>query len=274
MGGKHKKGICIIEGCGDANKIVGRGLCRRHYEYFRREGTLGNFDRRFVPTMISAENTKLCGGCKRDLAIESFSLNPTKLNPARRKSVCIDCVRETSKKLRDSRRDKGLCLYCDKPQVPGTAKCRSHLDQRIKYRATPFAKINGLLTGARLRARKDGVVCTLDSEWVKKRLAGRCELSGLPFDFEAGKKIGRFNPYAPSIDRREAGGDYTPDNCRMVVMALNVGMNYWGEDIYRTVARAYLRQRRNRRDVLKTADTETPNLFSTISQYVRISRKH
>jgi hypothetical protein len=126
------------------------------------------------------------------------------------------------------------------------------------------------LTSTRLRAEDKGLVFNLDAEWIRSRLEGVCELTGLPFDLEPGNRIGRFNPYAPSIDRRIAGGNYTPENCRMIVMALNVGMNYWGEQIYKHVAKAYLKKSRENSS---KHNPQTHNLFLENPQSVRM-RKH
>ena len=115
---------------------------------------------------------------------------------------------------------------------------------------------------------------TLDAEWIRTRLAGVCELTGLPFDLEPGKKMGRFNPYAPSIDRIISGGNYTPENCRMIVMALNVGINYWGEEIYRHVAKEYLNHRHEGKEKNDTLDEPyNLNLMLENPHAVRI-RKH
>jgi hypothetical protein len=101
-----------------------------------------------------------------------------------------------------------------------------------------------MFVNARSGAKNDKVKFTLDKQWILARLKyGHCELTGIAFDFEIGGRIGRFNPYSPSIDRRTAGGDYSPENCRIILTALNVGINYWGEDIYRHIAKQYLNQR-------------------------------
>jgi hypothetical protein len=46
------------------------------------------------------------------------------------------------------------------------------------------------------------------------------------------------HPYAPSLDRIECSKGYTASNTRLVCVAVNFGMNEWGEDVYRELAKA------------------------------------
>lgn len=62
-----------------------------------------------------------------------------------------------------------------------------------------------------------------------------CAVSGLPFSLEwgAGK-----NPFAPSLDRKDNSKGYTRENARLVLSAVNFGMNVWGLDIYAAICAA------------------------------------
>jgi hypothetical protein len=86
----------------------------------------------------------------------------------------------------------------------------------------------------------------------------------------------RLNPYSPSIDRKIAGGDYSPANCRMILIALNIGINHWGEEVYRLIAKSYLRQRREKKRQRNTPQELTQNydlaLEGQSAQSVRIRR--
>jgi hypothetical protein len=46
------------------------------------------------------------------------------------------------------------------------------------------------------------------------------------------------HPFAPSIDRVLSVGHYTPDNVRLVCVAVNFGMGQWGQEVYMKLARA------------------------------------
>lgn len=66
-----------------------------------------------------------------------------------------------------------------------------------------------------------------------------CAVTGMPFTLEI---VGGRKPYAPSIDRVDCAKGYTPDNCRVVCLAVNYAMNVWGEAVFRRMISA-LRQR-------------------------------
>jgi len=203
---------CAAPNCGPS-VIVGRGLCMKHYHEFRFSGELENYAVKRPPPGEFL-TVKKCGKCKLVLPIESFSLNGTEKYPSRRHSICNEC------------------------KYPVT---KSQLKRRL---LTSRGRATDLLKNAQGRAASKGLICTLTEEWIEEKLLAGCEMTGFPFDLEGGKSIGRFNPYGPSIDRIIAGSNYTPENCRMVIMAINVAMNAWGEEFYRKIARAHFKHRR------------------------------
>lgn len=214
---KHHSSLlrqCAALGCGPS-VIVGRGLCMKHYHEFRNAGELENYAvKRLAPGEM--RKTKICNKCKIEKPIDLFSFNGTEKYPCRRYSICNDCKQ---------------------------ANTKAQTKRRL---STSRGRSTDLLTNARVRAESKGLICTLTEEWVEEKLLAGCELTGFPFDLEGGKSIGRFNPFGPSIDRIVAGSNYTPENCRMVIMAINVAMNAWGEELYRKIARAHFKHRREK----------------------------
>lgn len=73
------------------------------------------------------------------------------------------------------------------------------------------------MSWARRRAFSSGKSLTITRAFVQERLErGVCEVSGLPFVYEAG------SPFAPSLDRRDNSQGYTPDNTQVVVLMYNM----------------------------------------------------
>lgn len=102
-----------------------------------------------------------------------------------------------------------------------------------------FYKFMLSVRGARKRAALKGWNCALsdaDALVLWRRCGGRCELTGIEFDFEAAGGKHQRRPYAPSIDRRDNSLGYVPGNVRVVCVAVNIAMNQWGEDVLHRLA--------------------------------------
>lgn len=117
--------------------------------------------------------------------------------------------------------------------------------RRAKYRSSPEGRAYDLLYSAKTRAKKKNLTYELDQEWLldlfqKQEL--KCSLTKLPFSFEANAtdRKKHFNPYAPSIDRIDCTKGYTKDNCRLILSAMNLALNDFGEEVFTRVAEAYL----------------------------------
>lgn len=66
--------------------------------------------------------------------------------------------------------------------------------------------------------------------WLVRRSRGRCELSGIHFDFgyDLAAMKGSRRPFAPSIDRIDSQRGYTVDNCRIICVIANYALGGWG----------------------------------------------
>lgn len=110
---------------------------------------------------------------------------------------------------------------------------------------------------ARKNAKSRGIAFDLSRQDVLQiweRSGGRCELTGLQFDLF--KRNGyRRRPFAPSLDRVLCSEGYSVTNCRLVVVAINLALNEWGEDVFARIARAYLGQRERNFPTLKKYPT-------------------
>jgi len=63
---------------------------------------------------------------------------------------------------------------------------------------------------------------------VVRRANGRCEVSGIPFEFDQ-RAYGRRRPFIPSLDRKLSEWGYTKKNVRLVVAIVNQALSEWGD---------------------------------------------
>lgn len=85
---------------------------------------------------------------------------------------------------------------------------------------------------------------------ARRVAAGKCEVTGIPFDLDISK---RAKPFAPSIDRRDSSLGYTPENVQVVVWIYNAAKSHWSHAEVMRMARALCD-----RDLRKITDTNNP----------------
>src|SRR5262249_17993898 len=103
------------------------------------------------------------------------------------------------------------------------------------------AWLRRLERSAKARAIKVGMDFQLEPGYTVKlynEQSGVCAVSGLKFTLERFDDALVKHPIAPSIDRKLSSGGYTPDNVRLVCVAVNFGMGQWGQEVYMRLARA------------------------------------
>jgi len=95
-----------------------------------------------------------------------------------------------------------------------------------------------ILSGIKKTCRVYNLEFRLTREWIQEKLnRGVCELTGIAFDME-----GKRTQNSPSIDRISSKEGYTPENCRMVLWALNRGLCNYGLDYMMTLFEMILRK--------------------------------
>lgn len=146
---------------------------------------------------------KQCSMCLKERPLDCFSLYSGNHHKSAYLPRCDDCRKiatETKeKKKKKNARDRWKPNY-----------------QTIEGR------VSSMFHGARNRARQQCLKFNLTRDWIRERLiAGYCEVSGLEFDMKP-YGIGKRNLRAPSIDRIQAQGNYTMDNCQMTILGYNL----------------------------------------------------
>jgi len=113
-----------------------------------------------------------------------------------------------------------------------------------KRRLNPMGRAKALIDSAISRCKTTGGKITITQEWIAKKIEnGVCEISGLKFDLESKNYADRkSNPYAPSLDRIDSNNkDYTEDNVRVVLSAVNIAINFHGLDVMMPIFRGIVK---------------------------------
>jgi hypothetical protein len=71
------------------------------------------------------------------------------------------------------------------------------------------------------------------------RSNGKCEITGIKFSDEipTGSKTA---PFSMSLDRIDSSKGYVLENCRVVCLAVNLGMREWGENVMVRIGKAMM----------------------------------
>jgi hypothetical protein len=105
------------------------------------------------------------------------------------------------------------------------------------------ARLRQLQAGARKRAGKSYDLPPGFTASLFERQGGRCAVTGIRFSLEEYPHALVKHPFAPSLDRMDSKVGYTVSNVRLVCVAVNFGMNQWGEDVFMRLARAAVEYR-------------------------------
>ena len=115
--------------------------------------------------------------------------------------------------------------YNRKRRADPEYRARERAQERARY-AYPEHRARRLVLAARSRARAKGLPYDLDQHmdsitWALE--GGRCALTGVPFDFSAGRTW-----RSPSIDRIVPELGYVHGNVRVVCWGVNSALGEWG----------------------------------------------
>lgn len=158
------------------------------------------------------ENYKRSGGVQRDKARRKARLLADKDFAEQEANKRREYWRKNKDRLNQWARDH-------KSKNPQMAAKWRHNSWR-------FNRATHLISSIRIKCRQQGLEFDLTKSWLEKKIeAGKCELSGLPFDMD--QKRG---PMSPTVDRIDPKGGYTMKNCRLIIWYLNRALSNLGED--------------------------------------------
>jgi hypothetical protein len=121
---------------------------------------------------------------------------------------------------------------------------------RAKFRETQYnyykstkGRIVDLHHAAKRRAQNKQIPFDLSTSFIEElwnQQNGKCALTKIEFQIPQNRTDGKASPLAPSIDRIDCSKGYTPDNVRLVCVAVNYALNEFGETIFRQICEAYI----------------------------------
>ena len=154
-------------------------------------------------------------------------------------SWCKECTKIYGKNYRQNNKNKLAKLNHDWRQN----NKEHYKEHQYDYYSTIKGRIQNLLKGARKRAKLKSMQYDLDIIWLTKMFEiqnNKCLLTGLDFNIPTIRNGSKAHPLAPSLDRIDSSIGYTRANTRLVCVAINYGMNEFGEDMFKTICQAYL----------------------------------
>lgn len=111
-----------------------------------------------------------------------------------------------------------------------------------------------LFRSTKKNAKQRGIEFNLSIDDIKvmfDKSNGRCCMTGIEFDHSPPN--GRKRPFTTSIDRIDSEKPYSIENCRLICVAMNLAMNWYGESVFQRIASAYL-SKNNDNSYVKVGD--------------------
>lgn len=189
---------------------------KAHVDEYQREWVQGN------PEARERYNAKRRHGWKNTVCKNTDCKKVFRKTSGQSK-YCSPKCREKSRRMRPGEREKTSARAV---KYAKNNRTRIRTWYRAYYPGYALKKMTAqpwstLLTGAKRRAKVKKVAFDLTPEWASSRWTGCCELTGLPFS-GPNKRVGYKNRnMSPSIDRIDAAGPYTQENCRIILWAIN-----------------------------------------------------
>lgn len=171
----------------------------------------------------------------RESRNESYKRHAKDINERKKKfrkeNPDIIKIKDRERYIKNAEKNKKNAKEYRRKNPGYTKKCTE------RYRKNNRASL--MLSSIKKTAKNKKVKFDLTKEWMQSRLNnGSCEMSGIAFDLE-----GKRTPNSPSIDRIIPGGDYTQNNCRMILWCVNKALSNLGEDYILNIFKQILKRR-------------------------------
>jgi hypothetical protein len=110
------------------------------------------------------------------------------------------------------------------------------------WKRTIEGRASVLFSNAKSRCKDKGVELHITQEWIREHLRrGTCELTGIPFNLEPPSEGLTRLPDAPSLDRINKHKNYTEDNTRVILWAVNCALAEYGTEIMLPILKAVVK---------------------------------
>jgi hypothetical protein len=133
-----------------------------------------------------------------------------------------------------------------------------------KYKSTIKGRAAVLMSNARQRCIDKGIELELTTEWVISHLErGTCELTGIEFNLSPPPDGISRRPDAPSLDRIDKDKQYTTDNTRVILWAVNCALSEYGTETILPILKAMVAGIENAKEKSITPISKGNNSEST-----------
>lgn len=224
---------------------------------------------------MGAPTTRVCRICKGDpQPLADFYVD--RRDALGHQKTCKKCQKARGKKYAENHQDyfkrKGREKYDPKQNKARYQTYRDdYLQRRDERRRTVRGRLLELLSTSKKRAVLKGLPFTLTLDWALEAFenqGGCCLLTGIPFTFDRNPYGERFyRPFSPSLDQNQPGGGYTPENTRLVCVAVNIALNRFGEEVFHRVCEGFLRRHqdsRPKRDAVEPEGVAEPDRIEAV----------
>lgn len=176
--------------------------------------------------MTKGYSVKQCSKCGEIKPLDHYRYTEKKHKT--RRSECNSC--EKKYKNTDEYKEKEAAGMRRRRKENDNLRKRENIKVK-EYGKTINGRAKRLYLAARYRARINNLEFSLFLAHIEVVLMiGVCQKTGIPFDYESPQKGKNFNPYAPSIDKKNPFLGYTPENIQIVCNAYNLAKNQFTDE--------------------------------------------